>query len=133
MRRLEDVTEALCGDACTPATVSNLNKKIYATIEAWRSRAIKGENPPLCLLGRHRPEANLVGRGEACLLVATAVNTGKLSRHPRNTTTYERTTPGTAVREIQFRTRAVGVFPDRGHAGQSSTGAVNFSHPTIVL
>jgi transposase-like protein len=26
----------------SPSTVSNLNKKIYAKIEAWRNRRIKG-------------------------------------------------------------------------------------------
>jgi transposase-like protein len=28
-----------------PSTVSNLNKKIYAKIEAWRNRRIEGEHP----------------------------------------------------------------------------------------
>ncbi|MBR0868715.1 hypothetical protein, partial [Bradyrhizobium diazoefficiens] len=27
-------------------TVSNLNKKIYTKIEAWRNRRIEGEHPP---------------------------------------------------------------------------------------
>jgi transposase-like protein len=29
----------------TPSTVSDLNKKIYGTIETWRNRAIEGEHP----------------------------------------------------------------------------------------
>jgi transposase-like protein len=29
----------------SPSTVSNLNKKIYAKIEAWRHRSIEGEHP----------------------------------------------------------------------------------------
>jgi transposase-like protein len=29
----------------SPSTVSNLNKKIYAKIEAWRNRLIEGEHP----------------------------------------------------------------------------------------
>jgi hypothetical protein len=33
VRRVEDITEALWGTRLSPATVSNLNKKIYATIE----------------------------------------------------------------------------------------------------
>jgi putative transposase len=35
----------LCVGASRPATVSNLNKKIYATIEGWRDRAIEGAHP----------------------------------------------------------------------------------------
>ncbi len=36
VRRVEDITEALWGTRVSPSTVSNLNKKIYATIEALR-------------------------------------------------------------------------------------------------
>ena len=32
MRRVEDITEALWGTRVSPSTVSDLNKKIYATI-----------------------------------------------------------------------------------------------------
>jgi hypothetical protein len=35
----------------SPSTVSDLNKKIYATIEAWRNRPIEGEHPYLYLDG----------------------------------------------------------------------------------
>src|SRR5262245_42634978 len=42
VRRVEDITEALCGTRVSPSTVSDLNKKIYATIEAWRNRPIAG-------------------------------------------------------------------------------------------
>src|SRR6188508_1299641 len=38
VRRVEDITEALWGTRVSPSTVSNLNKKIYAKIEAWRNR-----------------------------------------------------------------------------------------------
>ena len=34
VRRVEDITEALWGTRVSPGTVSNLNKKIYAQIEA---------------------------------------------------------------------------------------------------
>jgi len=44
---VEDITEALCGTRVSPSTVSNLNKKIYAKIEAWRNRRIEGEHPYL--------------------------------------------------------------------------------------
>ena len=39
VRRVEDITEALWGTRVSPATVSDLNKKIYGTIEAWRNRS----------------------------------------------------------------------------------------------
>src|ERR1700720_4693518 len=43
VRRVEDTTEALWGTRASPSTVSDLNKKIYAKIEAWRNRRIEGE------------------------------------------------------------------------------------------
>src|ERR1700720_1168140 len=43
VRRVEDITEALWGTRVSPSTVSNLNQKIYAKIEAWRNRRIEGE------------------------------------------------------------------------------------------
>ena len=39
------------GYASEPEQVSNLNKKIYAKIEAWRNRRIEGEHPYLYLDG----------------------------------------------------------------------------------
>src|SRR3974377_1815468 len=36
VRRVEDITEALWGTRVSPST--DLNKKIYGTIEAWRNR-----------------------------------------------------------------------------------------------
>jgi hypothetical protein len=36
--------QALWGTRVSPSTVSDLNKKIYATIEAWRNRPIEGEH-----------------------------------------------------------------------------------------
>ena len=35
----------------SPSTVSDLNKEIYGTIEAWRSRPIEGEHPYVYLDG----------------------------------------------------------------------------------
>jgi putative transposase len=43
VRRVEDITEALWGQRVSPSTVSELNQKIYSTIEAWRNRPIEGE------------------------------------------------------------------------------------------
>src|SRR5262249_50477756 len=44
VRRVEDITEALWGDMGVATTVSDLNKKIYGTIEAWRNRPIEGKH-----------------------------------------------------------------------------------------
>lgn len=43
VRRVEDITEALWGQRVSPSTVSDLNKKLYVRIEAWRNRPIEGE------------------------------------------------------------------------------------------
>lgn len=51
VRRVEDITEALWGTKVSPGTVSNLNKKMYARIEKWRTRPIKGEHPYVYLDG----------------------------------------------------------------------------------
>src|SRR4029077_6095835 len=50
VRRVEDITEALWGTRVSTGTVSNLNKKIYGQIEAWRSQPIAGEHPYLYYL-----------------------------------------------------------------------------------
>ncbi len=51
VRRVEDITEALWGTRVSSGTVSNLNKKIYKHIEAWRNRPIEGEYPYVYLDG----------------------------------------------------------------------------------
>ena len=51
VRRVEDITEALWGTKVSPSTVSKLNRKIYATIEKWRNRAIEGSHPYVYLDG----------------------------------------------------------------------------------
>ena len=51
VRRVEDITEALWGTRVSPSTLSDLDKKIYATIEAWRNRPIEGEHPYVYLDG----------------------------------------------------------------------------------
>jgi putative transposase len=42
-RRVEDITEALWGTRVSSSTVSELNKKIYGQIHAWRNQPITGE------------------------------------------------------------------------------------------
>ena len=51
VRRVEDITEALWGTRVSPSTVSNLNKKIYSKIEAWRHKPIEGAHPYVFLDG----------------------------------------------------------------------------------
>jgi transposase-like protein len=51
VRRVEDITEALWSTRVSPSTVSELNKKIYGTIEAWRNRPIEGGQPYVYLDG----------------------------------------------------------------------------------
>lgn len=51
VRRVEDITEALWGQRVSPSTVSELNQKIYAQIEAWRHRPIEGEHAYVYLDG----------------------------------------------------------------------------------
>jgi putative transposase len=51
VRRVEDITEALWGTRVSPGTVSKLNRKIYETIEQWRSRPIEGRHPYVYLDG----------------------------------------------------------------------------------
>ena len=46
VRRVEDITEALWGSKVSPATISELNKKAYVNIEAWRNRPLQGGKYP---------------------------------------------------------------------------------------
>ncbi len=51
VRRIEDITEALWGTKVSPATISELNKKAYIHIEAWRNRKLSGTYPYVYLDG----------------------------------------------------------------------------------
>src|SRR6266481_6303976 len=50
-RRVEDITEALWGLRVSSSTVSELDKKIYTQIEAWRNQPIQGQHPYVFLDG----------------------------------------------------------------------------------
>src|SRR5215217_4766454 len=82
VRRVEDITEALWGTRVSPSTVSNLNKKIYVKIEAWRNRRIEGEHPYLYLDGIVMKRSWAGEVRNVSLLVASAVNS-EGSRHLR--------------------------------------------------
>ena len=51
VRRVEDITEALWGTKVSASTVSELNKKIYEKIEAWRQAPIEGSHAYVYLDG----------------------------------------------------------------------------------
>ncbi len=51
VRRVEDITEALWGTKVSPGTISNLNKKVYTSIEAWRNQPITEAYPYVYLDG----------------------------------------------------------------------------------
>ena len=74
VRRVEDITEALWGTRVSPSTVSDLNKKIYETIEAWRNRPIEGEHPYVYLDGIVMKRSWAGEVRNVSLLVAIAVN-----------------------------------------------------------
>ena len=74
VRRVEDITEALWGTRVSPGTVSNLNRKIYGQIEAWRSQPIAGEHPYLYLDGIVLKRTWAGEVRNVSLLVAISVN-----------------------------------------------------------
>lgn len=53
VRKVEDITEALWGMRVSPGTVSNLNQKLYETIEKWRNKPIEGKHPYVYLDGTY--------------------------------------------------------------------------------
>src|SRR5262245_65448817 len=58
----------------SPSTVSELNKKIYATIEAWRNRPIEGEHPYVYRDGNVLKRCWVGEVRNVSLLVAIGVN-----------------------------------------------------------
>lgn len=74
VRRVEDITEALWGTRVSSGTVSNLNQKIYAQIEAWRNRPITGRHPYLYLDGIVLKRSWAGEVRNVSLLVAVSVN-----------------------------------------------------------
>ena len=74
VRRVEDITEALWGTRVSPSTVSELNKKIYGTIEAWRNRPIEGAHPYVYLDGIVMKRSWAGEVRNVSLLVAIGVN-----------------------------------------------------------
>ena len=46
VRRVADITEALWGSKVSASTISELSKKAYVNIEAWRNRPLQGGKYP---------------------------------------------------------------------------------------
>jgi len=74
VRRVEDITEALWGTRVSPSTVSDLNKKIYGRIEAWRNAPIAGAHRYVYLDGIVMKWTWAGEVRNASLLVAIGVN-----------------------------------------------------------
>lgn len=74
VRRVEDITEALWGSRVSAGTISEMNKKVYVHIEAWRTRPLKGKYPYVYLDGIYL-KRNWGGEYEnVAILIAIAVN-----------------------------------------------------------
>ena len=74
VRRVEDITEALWGTRVSPSAVSDLNKKIYERIEAWRNQPITAEHPYVYLDGIVMKRTWAGEVRNVSLLVAIGVN-----------------------------------------------------------
>jgi transposase-like protein len=74
VRRVEDITEALWGMRVSPGTVSNMNKKLYETIETWRNRPIEGKHPYVYLDGTYLKRSWGGEVKNIAVLVAIGVN-----------------------------------------------------------
>ena len=75
VRRVEDITEALWGSKVSAATISELNKKAYVNIEAWRNRPLQGGKYPYVYVDGIYLKRNWGGEYEnVAILVAIAVN-----------------------------------------------------------
>ena len=72
---MEDITKVLWGSKVSPATISELNKKIYAHIEDWRNRPLQGGRYPYVYVDGIYLRRNWGGEYEnVAILVAIAVN-----------------------------------------------------------
>ncbi len=80
VRRVEGITEALWGTKVSPGTISNLNKKVYEKIEAWRSRPIEEEVPYVYLDGIVLKRSWAGEVSNVSVLVAIGVNEGGYRR-----------------------------------------------------
>ena len=84
VRRVEDITEALWGTKVSPGTISNLNKKAYTHIEAWRTRPLTGAYPYVYVDGIYLKRSWGGEIQNVSVLVAIGVNENSwCSRRPQ--------------------------------------------------
>ena len=74
VRRVEDITEALWGSKVSASTISELNKKAYVNIEAWRNRPLTGKYPYIYVDGIYLKRSWGGEYENVAVLVALAVN-----------------------------------------------------------
>ena len=75
VRRVEDITEALWGSKVSASTISELNKKAYVNMEAWRNRPLQSGKYPYVYVDGIYLKRNWGGEYEnVAVLVAIAVN-----------------------------------------------------------
>ena len=75
VRRVEDITGTLWGSKVSLATISELNKKAYVHIEAWRNRPLQGGRDPYVYVDGIYLRRNWGGEHEnMAILVAITVN-----------------------------------------------------------
>ena len=75
VRRVEDITEALWGSKISASTISELNKKAYVNIGAWRNRPLQSGKYPYVYVDGIYLKRNWGGEYEnVAVLVAIAVN-----------------------------------------------------------
>ena len=129
VRRVEDITEALWGTRVSPSTVSNLNKKIYAKIEAWRNRRIEGEHPYLYLDGIVMKRVQLI-ISDACRgLMESAAEYLPEARWQRCMVHFYRNVfshvPATKVREVSHMLKAIHAQESRDAADRKARAIVD--------
>ncbi len=73
-RRIEDVSEILWGAPVSSGTVSNLNERAFASIEAWRTRPLDGDYPYLFVDGIYLKRSWGGSYENVAVLVAIGVN-----------------------------------------------------------
>ncbi|MGC6173820.1 IS256 family transposase [Lacrimispora sp. 38-1] len=74
VRRVEDITEALWETKVSPGAISNLNKKAYEHIEAWRSHKLTGSYPYVFVDGVYLKRSWSGEIQNVSILVAIGVN-----------------------------------------------------------
>lgn len=73
-RRIEDVSEILRSSSVSAATVSNLNEKTFASVEAWCNRPLEGAYPYVYVDGIYLKRSLGGSYANVAVMVAIGVN-----------------------------------------------------------